>query len=362
MRQAANGSSVDIDDRKREEYKIDEQQSEIRQILDLTPQHLEAHLQATLNVIPAHAWYAPPSGALTFVNARCADYLGLPSDHPLRFGIDTGAEWDSHIPLLHPDDREETRRVWSTCLRTRSVADVSFRVRNAEGGYRWFLSRVDPLRASDGTLLYWLGVNLEIEEHKQAEFYFAEGERLGHMGSWVLDPAGVFPYWSHELFHIYGLHPAKEWPGLEEYLAIVHPHDREFMRSLINRMFAESSGCDVTKRIVRPDGEVRYVRCVAVPIVENGVLKKIGGTAMDVTAHEQLAQELQRRQAYLAEAQRLSHTGSFGWTVQTGEIVWSDETFRPLLWSRCPGYSVRRVPTRLTTTRTRTFSSSLPTR
>jgi len=49
---------------------------------------------------------------------------------------------------------------------------------------------------------------------------------------------------------------------------------------------------------------------------------------MDVTDHEQLAQELQRQQAYLAEAQRLSHTGSFGWTVQTGEIVWSDETFR----------------------------------
>src|SRR4029077_8698784 len=130
----ANGSSVDIDDRKREEYKIDEQQSESRQILDLTPQPLEAPLQDTLSVIPARAWYAPPSGALTFVNARCADYLGLPSDHPLRFGIDTGAEWDSHIPLLHPDDREETRRVWSTCLRTRSVADVSFRVRNAEGG------------------------------------------------------------------------------------------------------------------------------------------------------------------------------------------------------------------------------------
>jgi len=60
----------------------------------------------------------------------------------------------------------------------------------------------------------------------------------------------------------------------------------------------------------------------------SGVLKRIVGTAMDVTEHEQLAQELQRRQAYLAEAQRLSHTGSFGWKVSTGEIFWSDETFR----------------------------------
>jgi formate hydrogenlyase transcriptional activator len=173
-----------------------------------------------------------------------------------------------------------------------------------------------------------MGVNLEIEEPEQAEFYLAEGERLAHMGSWVLDPTGFFPYWSHELFHIYGLDPAKEGPSLEEYLAVVHPQDREFMRSLINRIFAEASGCDVTKRIVRPHGEVRYVRCVAVPIVENGVLKRIVGTAMDVTEHEHLTQELQRREAYLAEAQKLSHTGSFGWTVQSGEIVWSDETFR----------------------------------
>jgi PAS fold len=72
------------------------------------------------------------------VNERSADYLGLPKDHPLRFGIDMGAEWDSHIPLLHPDDHEIARRAWATRLRTGCAGEVSFRVRNAEGGYRWF--------------------------------------------------------------------------------------------------------------------------------------------------------------------------------------------------------------------------------
>src|SRR6266700_2443846 len=154
------------------------------------------------------------------------------------------------------------------------------------------------------------------------------------MGSWVLDAAGCFPYWSHELFHIYGLDPAKEGPSFEEYLARIHPQDREFMRSLINRMIAEASGCDVTKRIVRPNGEVRYVRCVGVPIVENGTLKKYVGSAIDVTEHELLTQDLRRREAYLAEAQSLSHTGSFGWKPATGEIVWSDETYRIFEYDR----------------------------
>ena len=49
---------------------------------------------------------------------------------------------------------------------------------------------------------------------------------------------------------------------------------------------------------------------------------------MDVTEQERLTQELRHRAAYLAEAQRLSHTGSFGWSVLSGEIVWSEETYR----------------------------------
>jgi PAS domain-containing protein len=64
------------------------------------------------------------------------------------------------------------------------------------------------------------------------------------------------------------------------------------------------------------------------PVVEDGTLQRIVGTAMDVTDHELLTRELRRREAYLAEAQRLSHTGSFGWNISTGEIFWSDETFR----------------------------------
>jgi PAS domain-containing protein len=135
-----------------------------------------AQLQATLNVIPAYTWYAAPSGGLTFVNKRTADYLGLPKDHPLRFGIDIGAQWDAHIPLLHPDDHEESRKVWSTCLRSGEAAEVSFRVRNAQGGYRWFRSRVEPLRASDRSLLLWVGVNVDIEELKCAEQALRESE------------------------------------------------------------------------------------------------------------------------------------------------------------------------------------------
>jgi PAS domain S-box-containing protein len=302
---------------------------------------LEAQLQATLNMIPAYTWYALPSGTLTFVNERTGDYLGLPKDHPLRLGIETGAEWDAHIPLLHPDDREESRKIWAICLQTGSARESNIRIRNAEGGYRWFLTQVEPLRASDGTLLYWIGVNVDIDERKRAEeqlvksaqelqrseFYLTEAQRLGHIGNWIFDPAKGFEYWSDELFRIYDLDPGKGPPNSEQYLAAVHPQDREFMASLMKRMLLDNSGFDVTKRIVRASGEVRYVRCVGTAVSGNVPSKRIG-VGMDVTDHEVLTQELRRRQAYLAEAQRLSCTGSFGWRPDTGENVWSEETYR----------------------------------
>jgi len=266
---------------------------------------LEAQLQATLNVIPAHTWYAGPSGALTFVNTRIADYLGLPNNHPLRLGIDLGADWDSHIPLLHPDDQEETRRVWSTCLRTGNAGEVAFRVRDGEGGYRWFLSRAEPLR-SDGTLLYWIGVNFDIEELKQTEFFLAEGQRLSHAGSWAFNRGG-FDYWSPELFHIHGVDPSGKPPTTKEYLSLVHSADRESVTQEIEKMLATHGGFDFTKRIVRPDGMIRRVRCVGVPAGqregegEGETFQGFVGTGIDVTEQEQLTEELRQRELELRQ-------------------------------------------------------------
>ena len=85
----------------------------------------EAQLQATLNVIPAYTWYASPSGGLTFVNQRTADYLGLPKDHPLRFGIDT-AQSGTPISLRASGRPRRNTKAWSTCLRTGEAGEIVF--------------------------------------------------------------------------------------------------------------------------------------------------------------------------------------------------------------------------------------------
>jgi PAS domain S-box-containing protein len=137
-----------------------------------TLQHLplEAQLQETLNLLPIQAWYTRASWTRSFVNEAAANYLGLSEDHPLRFGAVMDTPWDARLAFLHPEDREHSSRQWAERLRTGEVKEDQFRVLSASGQYRWFLSRTHPLRDIDGHLLFWVGVNVDIDDEKRADY------------------------------------------------------------------------------------------------------------------------------------------------------------------------------------------------
>jgi PAS domain S-box-containing protein len=290
------------------------------------------HFERLIDSVPSLIHTSRPDGYLDYFNQRWLQYLGLALDDLL------GWKWRGAI---HPEDVEAIVDRWRHSIASGETFLHEARVRRADGDYRWMLHHKAPVRDEFGRIVKWYGSSIDIEDRKQAEdqlrqsaqelqrnaFYLAEAQRLGHIGSWAFDPTKGFDYWSHELFQIYGLDPAAGAPGSERYMALVHPHDRESMASLMKRIPLDASGFDVTKRIVRPNGEVRYVRCVGSPAFDDGRAKRIG-IGIDVTENELLTQELRRREAYLAEAQRLSHTGSFGWKPNSGEIVWSEESYR----------------------------------
>jgi len=146
-----------------------------------------------------------------------------------------------------------------------------------------------------------IGANLDIEELKLAESYLADGQRLAHMGSWAFK-AAEFDFWSSELFQIHGLDPNGNPPTVKEYLDLVHPEDRGFMKQAIERMLVYRRGFDFTKRIVRPDGSVRDVRCVGMPATSGGTVQGFVGIGIDVTEHEELMKALRKSEAELRQA------------------------------------------------------------
>jgi formate hydrogenlyase transcriptional activator len=163
---------------------------------------------------------------------------------------------------------------------------------------------------------------------ERSEFYLREGERLAHMGSWSLKSDGTFDYWSPETFVLFGFDPLRGIPTLTQWLAPVQPDGRDLLTRTIDKMFREGMRGDVRYWVDHPKKGKRMMHSAGEPVLENGEVTRLIGNTLDITEQEELTQELRRREAYLAEAQRLSHTGSFGWDISSGEIFWSDETFR----------------------------------
>src|SRR5580704_1479055 len=308
-------------------------------------------LQLLVDSAPSLIHTSRPDGHLDFFNQTWLRYVGQ-SLKDLE-----GWNWTEFI---HPEDVDGIVERWRASLASGEPFLYEARVLRADGEYRWMLHHKVAARDGSGQIVKWFGSSIDIEDRKRAEvrlrgstqelqrseFYLAEGQRLAHMGSWAFDPAG-FDYWSPELFRMHGRDPDRKPPTLQEYLDCVHPQDRESMANLIQGLAAQSSAFDAIKRIVRPNGEVRYIRCVGAPVAENQGLKKYVGSALDVTEHELVTQELRRREAYLAEAQRLSHTGSFGWKPDSGEIVWSDETYRIFEYDRAEKLTLDMVSQRI---------------
>jgi PAS domain S-box-containing protein len=314
------GVATDIEDRKPAE--------EALQVLSRDLQESKAKLEEAQRITHAGYWELDIlTGRVNWSDETYRIFGLRPQERPM----DLAAVREK----IHPEDRNIVFRALEEALSGGARYNIEYRVLRPTGELRIVHSTGDVKRDAPGRPYKMFGAVQDITDRKLAEealqrsqFYISEGQRLAHMGSWAFNPSGFFDYWSQELFKIYGLDPQKGAPTLEEYLATVHPQDRDFMADTIKRMRAERSGCDVKQRIVRPDGELRYIRCVGIPVIEDEVLKGFLGTAIDITEQELLTQESERRQAYLAEAQRLTHTGSWAWNVGTDELIWSEEIFR----------------------------------
>ncbi len=107
--------------------------------------------------IPQQVWTAGPDGALDFVNGRVTEYFATPSAQIL------GAGW---LQVIHPDDVPLAVERWTNALKTGEVYEIEFRLRRADGAYRWHLARAEALRGTGGAILRWFGTNTDIHEAK----------------------------------------------------------------------------------------------------------------------------------------------------------------------------------------------------
>ncbi len=324
----------------------------------------ERELRDVVNAVPAFVWSMLPDGALDFVNERWLEFTGLSLQHAL------GWNWEAAV---HPDDRSKAVAEWRAVLKNGRSSEGEMRVRRADGEYRWWFFRNVPLLDETGNISKWYGTGIDIDDRKRAESLLAgekrilemvakedslteildslcrlveeqadgvlasmlllDGDRLRHGGAPSLPKAyadaingivigplagscGTAAYRGEPVI----VEDIATDPLWADYRDLALPHS---LRACWSTPVFSSQGKVIATFAM-------YFRESRRPTRSNQeIIDQITHLA-GIAIQQKLAQEkLQRSEAYLAEAAKLTHTGSWAWDPRTQKVLHcSEEMFR----------------------------------
>jgi PAS domain S-box-containing protein len=238
---------------------------------------------------------------------------------------------------IHPDDRDLVQQIIDRATNEKTDFDIEHRLQMPDGSVKHVHVLARAMEPSSGKLEY-VGAVTDVTATKQAEqalrkseAYLAEAQRLSHTGSWVgRVPERDTLYLSEEWYRIYGFDPEDGMPTQEERLQRIHPEDRAKAKGTLDRAIAEKSDFENEFRLLLPDGSVKHIHTIGHPVLNaSGDLVQFVGSSTDITERKQAEEKLRTSEAHLAEAQRLSHTGSWVWRVPGRDAIHlSEEWYR----------------------------------
>jgi PAS domain S-box-containing protein len=132
-----------------------------------------SELRGLADFVPQIVWMCTPDGANIYFNQRWVDYTGMTLEESY------GKGWNKPF---HEGDRETAWKAWSRAVETGEQYEVESRIRAADGTYRWFLMRGEPIRGTHGAIAKWFGTCTDIQEMKQAEQLLLRSEKLASVG------------------------------------------------------------------------------------------------------------------------------------------------------------------------------------
>jgi PAS domain S-box-containing protein len=346
------GINTDIENRRRAEEALRAREGRFRMIVD---------------GLPALVTLRTPTGDLEFANRQYLEYFGATLEK-LK-----GWAWGDNF---HPDDRADVLAAWRGSVETGLPCDIECRRRRADGVYRWFHMCGFPLRDTDGHIVLWYLLHTDIDDRKRAEALLAGEKRFlemvagGHSMSGILEALCQLVESTASGCYCSVVLVDPSGTRLEHGAAPSLP--ASFITSTIGRPVNVDSGpCAMAsylnEQVIAADltSETRWAAyawcpmalahglhaCWSTPFssiagkvlgafaiyydepktpspLDQSLIEQFTHIASISVERAQSDAALKRSEAFLAEAQHLSSTGSFSWRVATDEITWSEQLYR----------------------------------
>ena len=274
-----------------------------RRLAERAMRESEERFRTMANAIPQLAWIAHADGFIFWYNQRWYDYTGTTPEEM------EGWKWQSvHDPAVLPAVLSR----WRDAIALVQPFEMEFPLRGADGTFRNFLTRVQPMRDSEGRLVQWFGTNTDIDQLKRVEQSLRVTQtrlestlEASSVGTWTWDIDSdclIADEFTARMFSIAASAAAKGLPAAA-YLQVVHEDDRNKVADALERAIRECGTYDVGYRVRQRDGALRWVQ--ARGRVESdgaGHATYFHGAVIDITAdvterrraEKKLADQLQR--------------------------------------------------------------------
>ena len=305
-------AAFDIEDRKKAEEAL---------------QSSERNLSLMISAIPTYIHVLRTDGSVLYVNQAVMDYFGIT--------LDDAKKEDYRARFFHPEDVERLRDERHEALTRPVPFENEQRVLGKDGKYRWFLIRYNPLLDERGRIDRWYAAATDIDDRKKAEEALQSSERnLSLMINviptfiGVLNTDGVVIYVNQTALDYTGITVDDVERG-EFRSRIHHPEDIERLREERREALARPIPFENEQRMRGKDGEYRWFLFRYNPLLDKqGRIERWYVAAFDIEGRKRAEAQVEQAYLRLAEAQRLSKTGSFITDLVADELNFSDEAFR----------------------------------
>jgi steroid delta-isomerase-like uncharacterized protein len=305
------GTNIDIEDRKRSEEALRASELSWRQIVDNIP-----GLVATMG----------PTGEVEFLNRQTLEYFGKTNEDLKNWSL---------IGAVHSDDLPGVIEARKKSIEAGQTYEVEHRCRRADGVYRWFQVRGLPVRNAEGAITAWYLLLTDIEDRKKAEEELQASERnlsltINTIPTFiqVSRPDGTVLSVNQAVLDYHGI--TLQDVQTEDFRArFYHPEDAERLREERRKALQRPVQFEYEQRALGKDGKYRWFLIHYNPLLDDqGRIERWYATAFDIEDRKLAEAEIEQAYLRLAEAQRVSKTGSFITDLLLDEHNWSEELCR----------------------------------